>query len=428
MIIAQGQILEGARSVIGSASVRAVVKLASGQALAVALPFLAAPILGRLYTPSDYGLLAAFMAVSGLISTFATLQLQHGIISEASERRVELLVQVCGVLAAFAGFVTLVLAVVLFVFAAEHQTYADARGWLLMLPLSVVTAALSGAIATLANRRCRYDTLARIPVLGVMVSVPVSITLGFAGWGVDGLFTAYALSQAVMALIYWRLFRDIVPKLIAANRPRLWSIAYRHRRFAIYTLPSELLSTFNLNAPTYVLSALGAVPLLGSYSRASRLVGAPLTLLGQSIAMVFRQRAADDYRRTGSCRPIFLKTALALLAIGAIPMTVITLFGPRLFVLWLGPNWAEAGYLAQVLAPMLLMRMVASPLTAVFRFTDRQAASLWLQLFATLLIVGAAALCLLFGTQPMLLFWGYALSYSFVYIVAAALAWWFAAQ
>ncbi|PWB84025.1 MAG: hypothetical protein C3F11_03395, partial [Methylocystaceae bacterium] len=51
-----------------SAFIRNVATLASGQGLAMAIPILAAPVLGRLYRPDDYGLLGAYMGLAGVFS------------------------------------------------------------------------------------------------------------------------------------------------------------------------------------------------------------------------------------------------------------------------------------------------------------------------------------------------------------------------
>ena len=60
--------------------VRSAATLAGGSSVAMALPIIAAPVLGRLYMPSDYGALAQYMAVATLLSVVATLQFQHAMI------------------------------------------------------------------------------------------------------------------------------------------------------------------------------------------------------------------------------------------------------------------------------------------------------------------------------------------------------------
>ncbi|MCG5029659.1 hypothetical protein L0M97_13755, partial [[Ruminococcus] torques] len=76
----------------------------------------------------------------------------------------------------------------------------------------------------------------------------------------------------------------------------------RHRRFAFFTLPSEFIGSFSQGLPVFALSWIGQTTMLGAFNRARQLVLLPFNLLGQSIAQVFRQRAAAQYHATGSCR------------------------------------------------------------------------------------------------------------------------------
>jgi O-antigen/teichoic acid export membrane protein len=71
-----------------------------------------------------------------------------------------------------------------------------------------------------------------------------------------------------------------------------------------------------------------------------------------------------------------------MFAVGIIPCVAFMIFAPWLFSLYLGPAWREAGELARILAPMLLMRATVSPLTTVFFFTGRQALDLTLMLIS----------------------------------------------
>ncbi|MEO0754379.1 MAG: hypothetical protein AAFY85_06230, partial [Pseudomonadota bacterium] len=87
------------RRLARSAFITATSKLASGQLLAAAVPLLAAPIIGRLYTPSDYAPLAAFAAISAVVGTVSTLQLSNAIIAERRAANANAIAGFCLVLA-----------------------------------------------------------------------------------------------------------------------------------------------------------------------------------------------------------------------------------------------------------------------------------------------------------------------------------------
>ena len=349
-----------------------VAKLASGQFIAMIVPFLAAPILGRLYVPADYGAFALYVALASLLSVFATLQLQHAIIAEKSNRRAIQLIQLCALCAIVVAGLGLVLACALTIAHGWQTEMPTPRAWWFFLPLSILLLGLISSIGTLANRMAHYGSMAAIQVIMALATVIVGILAGLAGWGPSGLLAGYLSGQVAGAACFLVLQRQLAVGTPFASFARLVALFRRHRRFPAFTLPSELLGTFNQQLPIFALGALGANALTGAYSRSLQLVATPITLLGTSIGQVFREKASEDYRVHGTCQPLFRRTALVLFAVG-LPSTILFSFlAPDIFALYLGPDWREAGEVARLLAPMLLLRLVASPLSTVFFFTESQ--------------------------------------------------------
>ena len=51
-----------------------VLTLAGGTGFAQIITIFTAPIITRIYSPSDYGILGLYMMVTGLVASFATMQ------------------------------------------------------------------------------------------------------------------------------------------------------------------------------------------------------------------------------------------------------------------------------------------------------------------------------------------------------------------
>lgn len=406
------------RRLVRSSALRAVAKLSSGQALAAAIPIAAAPILGRLYMPADYGALATYMAIGQVLATMSTLQLHRGIIVERTERSAEHLVFVCFAAAGLVSVLSLGLGVGVYLWMADDPHYGPARAWILALPLSTFLGGCMAGILALANRRGQFGKMARLSVIPVAVTVPTSVLLGLFGWGVHGLFASYLLGQVVAIASYWHLYQSM--RGAAFYRPshqRSLAMARRHRRFVYYSLPSEIIGNLNGQLPVFALGALGALPVLGALVRARQLVGAPMTLLGSAIAAVFQQRAAAQYRETGSCRKLYNRTFILLASAGSLPTLIILLFAPDLFSLYLGPNWRPAGEIARILAPMLFAQLICSPLSSVFHFMGGQQEDLILMVAASVLVGGATLLSWLAWQSAIAVIIGFAASWSVIYTI-----------
>jgi O-antigen/teichoic acid export membrane protein len=118
----------------------------------------------------------------------------------------------------------------------------------------------------------------------------------------------------------------------------------------------------------------------------------PTSLISSAMLEVFKNRAQEDFRRTGSCSPIFIKMGLALFSIGVVPAIVLVFFAPTLFLFVFGPEWREAGEYAQIIAPLALIQFVCSPLSYVLIFREKLFLDLKLQTLFLILVVIALIL------------------------------------
>lgn len=116
---------------------------------------------------------------------------------------------------------------------------------------------------------------------------------------------------------------------------------------------------------------------MGFLGMAIRVVGLPLTMIGQGVAQVYLAEASALARVDRASMSRLLRRSLRRLAlIGVIPGVVIVLAGPQLFSLILGPGWREAGELARLLAPSLLLQFIAVPVSQTLTILERQGAQL----------------------------------------------------
>jgi len=398
-----------------SSFLRAVTMLSGGSGVALAVPVLAAPILGRLYTPADYGALAQYMGPAAVLAVLASLQFQHAIIAEKADRGAGSAVWLVVLSTLVAAGLTALIVAALW---APVLTGTAAGPWFVVLPLNVAGTGVIASGTFLANRHRRYRFIILVQIGSTLTTVAMSIILGLLSWGANGLLSAYFLGQAVQTLGYLWLLRSFRTTLWPRpSARRLRALVRRHWKFPVYTLPSEFSGQVNMQVPIFVLSALGADATLGAFTRARQLVSMPVTVVGGSVAQVFRREAAEMYRNTGSCRVLMLRTAGWLLAVGLGPCVLFMLLAPWLFTTYLGTAWREAGEIARILAPMLLLRLIVSPLTTVFYFTGTQALDLQLMIGSTVLMAFCLGLGWTIGGTALSIVWAFSGGYGAIYLM-----------
>ena len=395
---------------------KSVLAVSSGNFLGAGTQIFFAPILGRIYTPYDYGLLGAYLGVAALLVGLGNWQYSQAIVVERSDRNAVVLFAGCllatSITAILSGAVS-----ILVISMADRFGIIGNRWWYAMLPVSALVAGWTGALAAMANRKGLYGRIGAIMFLPGLVTAVLSVLLGLYFKDGVGLFVSYLVGQLLALWMYWVVVRSPFGKGVRVTYPRMMAMMRKHHRFALFTTPTGFLTTVSFNSPVYVLAASGATNAIGLFSRANQLLMMPIQLIGNSIAIVFQREAAIQYQDQGTCWAIFKRTLATLLAIGIVPTVILAAIAPQLFTLVLGPNWTDAGNYARILAPMLLLRTVCSPLSTVFYIAGKQKEDFLLSIATSLLMFACIAVgYAMFGT-PIAVVAGFSVGYSIAYLV-----------
>jgi O-antigen/teichoic acid export membrane protein len=114
----------------------------------------------------------------------------------------------------------------------------------------------------------------------------------------------------------------------------------------------------------------------------------PMGVVGGSIAQVFFPQAAEA-RRSGNLDRLTLEMFQRLLAIGFVPILLITVVAPDLFAIIFGARWWIAGEYVRWLSLWLLFVFISSPLSNIYSVLERQREGLVVNfiMFSTRLLV-----------------------------------------
>lgn len=396
--------------------IKSVAAVSSGNILGAITQVLFAPILGRIYTPFDYGLLGAYLSVSALLVGIGNWQLSQGIIVEKSEVGASALFAGCMWATGVTALVSSLVAIVVIVFP-ERFSITTHRWWYAMLPLSATISGVSGAMSALANRRGLYAKIGVAMFLPGLATAILSVALGLYWRNALGLFVSYIVGQLLMIVLYVWVLRGSGGKPHKNSRRKVCAMLRKHHRFALYTMPTGFLTSACFNAPVYFLTGMNATAAIGLFSRANQLLLMPTQLVGNSIAVVFQREATLQYQQHKTCWPIYRRTMISLFGIGLLPTVILAVFSPQIFAFVLGPNWRDAGVYARILAPMLLLRMVCSPLATVFYIAGKQKEDFVLSLLTSLFMLICVAVGYFSVGTPVAVVSGFAIGYSMTYLV-----------
>jgi len=354
---------------------RNVITLMTGTTFAQALTILVAPILTRLYSPEDFGVYALYTSVLGILAVISCGRYELAIVlPEKDEDAANLLV--LSILICFGMAALTLLLVALFRTQLANLLGApELAPWLWFMPLSLIAAGLFQTFNYWSTRRKQFKRLAMRTITQSTVTASTQIGVGtlHSSAGPGGLIGGSIVGQlAATGRLAWQIGRDegIFIKE-NCNRSKITKVLQRYKKFPIYDLWSSLLNTASTMLPALLLGYFFTPAVVGYYALGNRVLAMPMGVVGGSIAQVFFPQAAEA-RRTGELDRLTLEMFKRLLAIGLVPILLITIAAPDLFALIFGARWWTAGEYVRWMSMWLLFVFISSPLSTVYSVMEKQ--------------------------------------------------------
>lgn len=155
-----------------------VLTLMSGTVPAQAAMVLAAPVLTRLYNPTDFAMYALFVVGVNLISSIAPGRYDFALVlPEDDEEAVNLLALALG-LSLLTASVTFALAVAFRPWLASWFDLPGGGYWIWLIPPGVLAHSWYNVMAKWQSRKQRFRSMARGEVAGCIGSLSAQITAG----------------------------------------------------------------------------------------------------------------------------------------------------------------------------------------------------------------------------------------------------------
>lgn len=354
---------------------RSVTVLVGGTASGQALLVIASPLLTRLYAPEDFGTLAVYTSILGIISVVASLRYELAIpLPEKDEEAVNILVLSLGIVIVM----SLLVGLGIWVLGDQIVLWVNApalKPFLWLLPLGVCTVGTYQVFNYWAVRKQAFGRIARTRVNQGLGTVLTQIGLGFLKLGPLGLLIGHIVGQGagtttLAALVY----REDKQALETVSLREVRHMAWRYQRYPLLSSLSGLINSAGLQLPALLLASFYGLQVAGWFTLGQRVIGVPMSLVGQAVSQIYLGEAAQRARQNpGSLHSLFLKAAHRLLLLGIVPLGVLALSGPWLFAWIFGDSWRDAGTYMQILSLMFLIQFVVVPLSQTLNILERQA-------------------------------------------------------
>jgi O-antigen/teichoic acid export membrane protein len=405
--------------------VRNVGVIFGGTSLGQGIVILTSPLLTRLYTPGNFGVLAVYASLLGIVVVVASLRYEVAItLPERDEDAANLLVLSLGILVLMSLFMGIVVA-----FLGDQiarLTGTPTLGpYLWLLPLGVLIVGIYQVFNFWAVRKRAFTHIARTRLSQGIGQTLTQIALGFSKWGSVGLIAGQVVGQAAGSTTLATLARRKDKATFkAVHLADVCRLARRYRRFPMLSSGTALLNSVGLFGPALLLAAFYGPQVAGWFALSQRVVGVPMTLLGMAVGQVyqgeFSHAARHNHEQLSS---LFWRTAKGLSIVGLLFVVLVTLPAPWLFPLVFGREWVESGVYVQVLSLMFLLQFVFSPISATFDVLERQDLDLLREITRLVLMCGGISLAWVLNEGPLTAVVLLGVTGSVTYALGGALAW-----
>lgn len=366
-----------------------IAALLLSSATAQLVPVLTMPVLSRLFTPAEFGMLGVYLSTVAVLSVAGSWRVEHAVIIEPDEPTALALARLCIVLCLVTGaFVLLVLGLLDVAWLDPRKLGVSPFAYYL-IPFGVIVNSLLQVQSARMLRARAVRSLAHSRIAQAVATAVLTLLSGWLLSAAELLIVATLVGQGIGLLIMRRALLPYPTAHLARGQIR--ALLSRQKRFALFTLPSDLLSASSAQMPTFLLATIFGPAAAGSFLLAQRALLMPLSVIGSAVTDVYKTDASRLYAQSGTCAPLTRKAFAGLGALAVIPAIVLLAWSPVLFATVFGEQWRTAGVLCQILAIPALLRLAATPISYNFYLAQRQAEDLVAQAYGVASMLGIFA-------------------------------------
>ena len=366
-----------------SSYVRNFLLLSSGTFLAQLVPVIFYPIVSRLFTPADFGILAAINSIATIVATIATGKYETGILIAKSDGAAS---NIWGLVMSLSILLLSVQLCIFYIFVDFFARLLNNPGIVHYFYIPFISA-FAIIIYQSYNEWCvRNKYFKNLSFNKIVNSSSVSAIETIMGLtkvlGGGGLIVGDLVGRLISAFscLYHGLKKDgNLIRYVSLKRMLLY--AKRYIDCPKYVMPGQLLNTLGVAMPVFVIGAFFSQQEVGFFSMANMVILLPASVISLAMRDVFRQKANDDFIKKGNCKMVYLKTLLPLSVMSCVGFLILYFMAPVSFKFVLGEPWMEAGIYARILIPVVAISFISDVLGATFIVAEKMKYVLYWQIF-----------------------------------------------
>lgn len=345
----------------------------TGTTIAQAIPIAISPILTRIYSPEDFGLLAIYVSIATLLSVIATGRYEMAIMLPKKDEDSINLVFLSIIICISLSFFSLIVIIILHQKIINLLNAPEISTWLYLIPITVLMTGFYNTFNYWSNKKKHYKRLSSSRVLQSLSVGSSNLTLGLNNIANGSLILSQVLGQSIATLVLGKLiYNEDKNKLNKLNKLKIFALAKKYKKFPLINMFHAFINILKDNIVNIFIALKYSQATLGYYYFMIKLMKLPASLIGASIGQVFYRTATEEYNRTKDIQNLVITLTIKLFIISLPPILILYIYSEDIFSMVFGENWIIAGSYAKAISPYIFFHFLASPLAMVTLITNQQ--------------------------------------------------------
>ncbi|SFJ99472.1 Membrane protein involved in the export of O-antigen and teichoic acid [Desulfomicrobium apsheronum] len=353
---------------------RNMIMLASGTAGANIISIGIMPIITRIYTPEDFGVLSIFITLSSILVPFSTFLYTMAIPLPKKDRTAFNILVFCTILTLLMPLMITLLCIILIFYISEYDNLQYLHDYWWLIPFFVTGGSLYEILSNWAIRKNAFRHLAGTKLWQATIAAVIKVFLGFLGLNTLGLLIGQIFSQAGGVLTLFKVFfQDFKTYWKHVSVDRIKFLLLHYADYPKYRLPSQFIMLINAKSPVLFWAWNFGPESTGQFSLSMMILLLPLTLISQSTSQAYYAEIAKIKNKNNELITLITKSITKkLFIISIIPFIIIFCCGSWIFEIFFGKDWILAGVYSSILSINLLTMFIINPIINVLNIINNQ--------------------------------------------------------
>jgi lipopolysaccharide exporter len=338
--------------------------LLSATTIAQIIPIAIYPIVTRLYSPSELGILSVFLSITGILSILSTGRYEFAILLPKEEKSALSLFNLVIIINCLFSILILLIVIVFNSHIVLWMHEPKMKFLLYTIPVFVLIAGITQAINYYLNRQKDYKGISSYSLKQGIVNSGAKIAFGFAGLTSFGLILSTFIGQitGTFALVLRLIKKHGINFKQKSELTSIKEVAANYAVFPRFRMIQAFINTLSGNLPVILFASYFSSSISGFFSLGFSLAFRPINLFASSVYQVLSQKVIEKHHNGEPVFGVVYKFITHLALFGCLPFIAVLFLAQPLFGFLFGGEWREAGKYLQFLIPWLFLVLLASPL------------------------------------------------------------------